>query len=254
MSLNNLKNLPNSVRTFIRPMLYLSLAMHGLLLMVPIATETEVKSSAKKKESVKITQLPTPTSPQPLPVATLPKPSPIVKQNPIPPTRPQAKTPSARLNPIIESPKPAAIVQQNFASVTPTPIASVTPAPITTPTPTPIASVTPTPTPAAATSTELAAGVPNLENAQQTCQGFCWKIAQTPFRQVSSTLKEKFESQGYAVEKQDIEDDTGRSVYKVSKDGKIDYLNVLSKDNGDTVYFTTERELTAEEIRQRTTS
>ena len=253
MSLNNLKNLPGSVKTLIRPMWWLSMAMHGLLLMLPIASEPQAKSSVKKQESVKITQLPTPPSPKPSPVIPVPKPTTVVQQNPIP-ASPPLQTPPARLNPIIEAPQPSPIVQQNFASPTPTPVASPTPTPtpVATPAPTPVA--TPTPTPVASptpTPTDLVAGVPNLENAQKSCNGFCWQIPGISFRTVSEDYKKKFEAQGYVFDKQEIEDDTGRSVYKISKDGKTQYFNVLSTDNGGTVYLITERELTREELAQK---
>jgi hypothetical protein len=277
MPLNNLNNLPSSVKILIRPMLYLSLGLHGLLLMIPISVEPEAKSSSKKKESVKITQLPSQPSVKPTPVVPLPKPSPTVKQNPAQVPPPQAKTPPARLNPIIESPKPTPIIEQNTPTNAPTPIASLTPAPTPTltpiaslapiasptPTPTPIASLapiasptpTPTPTPIASptpTPNELVAGVPNFENAQQSCNGGCWQVKQTSFRRVSTTLIEQFEAQGYAVNKQDIEDDAGRSVYTISKDGETKYLNVLSTDNGDAVYLLAETQLTREELIQKT--
>lgn len=270
MSLNYLKNLPGSVKTLIRPMLWLSLSMHGLLLMLPIATETEAKSSPKKQESVKITQLPIPPSPKPPSVVPLPKPTNVIQQNPISSTLPQTKTLPTRLNPIIESPKPSSTIQNNSATPTPvaviptpttvaspiaptpTTVASPTPAPI----PTTVASPTPTPTPFTATPiptpNEIAEGVLNYENARRSCNGFCWQIKQTPFRTVSTTLKKRFEDQGYTVEKQEIADDIGRSVYTVSKDGKTQYLNVLSKVNGDAVYLLAEKELTPEEITQKT--
>ncbi len=256
MSLNYLKNLPG-VKTLIRPMLWLSLSMHGLLLMLPIATETEAKSSPKKQESVKITQLPIPPTPKPPSVVLLPKPTTVIQQNPISSTLPQVKMLPTRLNPIVESPKPSSTIQNNFA--TPTPVAVIpTPATVASPTPAPtpttVASPTPTPTPFTATPTpnEIAEGVPNYENARRSCNGFCWQIKQTPFRTVSTTLKKRFEDQGYTVEKQEIADDIGRSVYTVSKDGKTQYLNVLSKVNGDAVYLLAEKELTPEEITQKT--
>lgn len=261
--MNFYKNLPVSSRKLIRPMLYLSLGLHGLLLMMPIPAEPEAKSSSKKKESVKITQLPSQPPPTPTPVVPLPKPSSTVKQNLAQVSPPQAKTPPARLNPIIESPTPTPIIEQNTPTPTLTPIASPTPtptpiaSPTPTPTSTPIASPTPppTPTPIASptpTPNELVAGVPNFENAQQSCNGGCWQVKQTPFRQVSTTLIEQFEAQGYAVDKQDIEDDAGRSVYTISKNGETKYLNVLSKDNGDAVYLLAETQLTREELIQKT--
>ncbi len=74
------------------------------------------------------------------------------------------------------------------------------------------------------------------------------QIPATPFRSASKTLVERLQEGGYEVEKQDNEDDTGRSVYKVTKDGKTQFLSVLPTDNGDTVYLLAERELTREEL------
>ena len=240
-------------------MLYLSLGLHGLLMMIPIPSTPESESSSPKQEPIKVTQLPSPPSPKPSPVVVQPKPSPTVQQNSLPTTRPQVQMPpvmpSALSNStgrslITESPKPSPSIQPSTSIFTPTPsptpVASPTPTP--TPSPTPVASPTPTPTP---TPTNLVAGVPNFDNAQLSCNGGCWHIKETPFRLVSTTLLERFENQGYEVDKQDIEDETGRSVYKVSKDGVIQYLNVLSTDKGDTVYLLAERELTRQELLEK---
>lgn len=254
-------------------MLYLSLGLHGLLMMIPIPSTPEIESSSPKKEPIKVTQLPSPPSPKPSSVVVQSKPSPTVQQNSLPTTRPQLQMPpvmpSARSNSsgrslITESPKPSPSIQPSTSVFTPTPtptpsptpVASPTPtpsptpvaSPTPTPTPTPVASPTPTPTP---TPTNLVAGVPNFDNAQPSCNGGCWQIKETPFRLVSTTLLERLENQGYEVDKQDIEDDTGRSVYKVSKDGVTKYLNVLSTDKGDTVYLLAEKELTREELLAR---
>jgi hypothetical protein len=53
-----LKNLPAPVQLLIKPMLLISLGLHGLLLLVPISSDEENPILAKKEEAVKITQLP----------------------------------------------------------------------------------------------------------------------------------------------------------------------------------------------------
>ena len=250
-------------------MLYLSLGLHGLLMMIPIPSTPESESSSPKKEPIKVTQLPSPPSPKPSPVVVQPKPSPTVQQNSLPTTRPQVQMPpvmpSALSNStgrslITESPKPSPSIQPSTSIFTPTPSPTPVASPIPTPSPTPVASPTPTPSPTPVASptptptptpTNLVAGVPNFDNAQLSCNGGCWHIKETPFRLVSTTLLERFENQGYEVDKQDIEDETGRSVYKVSKDGVIQYLNVLSTDKGDTVYLLAERELTRQELLEK---
>lgn len=52
-----LKNLPAPIQLLIKPMLLISLGLHGLLLLVPTSSE-ENPILAKKEEAVKITQLP----------------------------------------------------------------------------------------------------------------------------------------------------------------------------------------------------
>lgn len=58
-----LKNLPVPLQGLIRPMLLMSLALHGLLLFLPTSSEPKSQIPAEKppkQEAVKITQLPTP--------------------------------------------------------------------------------------------------------------------------------------------------------------------------------------------------
>ena len=93
---------------------------------------------------------------------------------------------------------------------------------------------------------------PHVEGAQAGCNGLtdCWQTPETQWRDVSSNLEQKLEAQGYEVKALDLEDDTGRRVYKVSKDGEIKYyLNVLSTQRG-TVYKFSKELLTREELNQ----
>jgi N-dimethylarginine dimethylaminohydrolase len=91
---------------------------------------------------------------------------------------------------------------------------------------------------------------PQIEGAQAGCNGLldCWKTPETQWRDVSSNLEQKLEAKGYDVKALDLEDDTGRRVYEVSKDGEIKYyLNVLSTERG-TVYRISQQPLTREEL------
>ena len=58
--LDFLKNLPAPARMLFRPMLMISLLLHGVLLMLPIPSEQEKPKLPRKEARVKITQLPTP--------------------------------------------------------------------------------------------------------------------------------------------------------------------------------------------------
>ena len=93
---------------------------------------------------------------------------------------------------------------------------------------------------------------PQVEGSQAGCNGLlgCWQTPETQWRDVSSNLEQRLEAQGYEVEALDLEDDTGRRVYQVSKAGALKYyLNVLSTERG-TVYRISQEPLTREELNQ----
>ncbi len=65
--------MPAPLRMLLRPMLFLALGLHALLLFVPIPSEQKPKEADDKKDPLKITQLPTakPASPKSLkPIAS----------------------------------------------------------------------------------------------------------------------------------------------------------------------------------------
>lgn len=150
-----LKNLPAPLQFWVRPMLLASLALHGLLLVIPTSSQEKPKAPTKKEpEKVKITQLP--TTPKPptaqTPIAAV-KPSPVIPKPIVAqptPIRPPVITPP--IPPIARS-KPQPISTPLAPTPTPlTPVPSATSTPLTPPTPAPEASTTPTPV-AAATPT-----------------------------------------------------------------------------------------------------
>jgi len=59
------KTLPNPVQMLIRPILFVAVAAHALLLFVPLPSEEKPKEPDDKKNPVKITQLPTAKPPEP---------------------------------------------------------------------------------------------------------------------------------------------------------------------------------------------
>jgi hypothetical protein len=94
------------------------------------------------------------------------------------------------------------------------------------------------------------ADFPHLEGAQPGCNGLlgCWQLPETQWRSVSRNLIENLEAQGYKVEPLDLEDDTGRRVYKVSKGNELKYyLNLFSTQQG-TVYRLSQQPLSREEL------
>lgn len=56
--LDFLKKLPTPARMVFRPMLMISLVLHGVVLMLPISLDTKKSESPKKEETIKITKLP----------------------------------------------------------------------------------------------------------------------------------------------------------------------------------------------------
>ena len=57
-SLDFLKKLPTPARMVFRPMLMMSLVLHGIVLMLPISLDIKKSEPPKKEETVKITKLP----------------------------------------------------------------------------------------------------------------------------------------------------------------------------------------------------
>jgi hypothetical protein len=59
------------------------------------------------------------------------------------------------------------------------------------------------------------------------------------------------ESKGYEVEQETGEEELNFRVYEVSKDGEIEYLNLLSTAQG-TFYILADRAMTRDELEQLT--
>lgn len=284
------KDLPAPVRALIQPMWYLSLGLHGLLLMMPMPSKTDTNPSARKKETVKLAKLSVPPVPKSSPVVNPPLPSPVVQQSSVVSMLPQVKPQPPKQNRIIESPQPSLVVKPNIPSPTPiasptftptptpiatptptpTPIASATPTPSPTatptaspspsPTPTPIASATPTssPTPTPSPSpTNPFAGIPELAGVKQGCNGQqdCWQVEGSNMRSLANSIEPFLSAKGYKLlGQEDIADDTGRSLYRVSnKDNQIEYLHLISTDKGP-VLLLGEKDLTREQLLAKATS
>src|SRR5919202_1715490 len=104
--LDFLKNLPAPARMLFRPMLMISLVLHGVVLMLPISSGPEMSKAHRKGEAVKITQLPTTRPSSKLPAQSAskpnPQPSPQLSRSTAPnqPTRPEPSSePNLQLSP-----------------------------------------------------------------------------------------------------------------------------------------------------------
>jgi hypothetical protein len=97
-------------------------------------------------------------------------------------------------------------------------------------------------------------GIPELASVKAGCNGKqqgCWQVEGTNMRSIASNQLEPFlNSQGYSLlANEEIEDDY-RRIYRVSnKEGKIEYLHLLSTDDGVPVMlFTDQKDLTREQL------
>ncbi len=203
-----------SMKVTLWHMLPVAIALHGSMLMIPTPSG-EVTASQPKVESnpVSVTQLPK----QPIAKAAV-TPTPSVK----PPV------PSPRFSP--SAPQPNAPTPE----ASPQPIQSATPSPSLSPSPSPSASPSPSLSVSPSPTDEI-----QIEGAQKGCSGLlgCWQVPETKGRMVTETLERKLKAQGFVLTPQDLDDDTGMSVYAVAKqDGAFQYyLHIIWSDRG-TVY------------------
>jgi hypothetical protein len=252
-----LKNLPTPLHFWVRPMLLLSLGLHGLFLAIPIAYEKKPVPIKKEPEKVKITQLPTtPASPTPRlavkptpqvrpsirpqptpirqrvsdipPIPPLTRSLPLPQSQPIPeriPPQPTATATPPQPTPERTAPQPTATLPQPTPEITP-PQSIATPAsPQPTPEQTPNSTVQnpfadfPFPANAQSGSLGLLSGE-NDKSARNTVDGVDQVVAF--YNKELPTNKFNF---------QPITNEADLKVFEVSKDsGTPQYLHLISQD------------------------
>ncbi|MGJ3253525.1 MAG: hypothetical protein ACFE0J_20685 [Elainellaceae cyanobacterium] len=224
-----LKHLPTPVRWLIRPMLLLSLLLHGVFLLVPVPAnqQSDDRLESSEETSIKITQLPDRTQAPPTPDSSEP-PTPDSSEPPAPKPRASSSVPSRSpsSSPIPPaSPRPTTPADSSEPSTRPDLAAPETPETPETPEP-PVADSTPLPF----------ANFPHLANARAGCFGLgnCRQVEGGSFRQVGTNLVDQLKDQGYDVDPRDDLEETGIKVYEVTHDGDTQYLTVLSPWSGET--------------------
>ncbi|HEY9656232.1 MAG TPA: hypothetical protein V6C50_12170, partial [Crinalium sp.] len=67
------------------------------------------------------------------------------------------------------------------------------------------------------------------------CEGIkdCYASAETNGRQISETLEQQLQAQGYTLQPLDLNEDTGMKVYRLFQKGQPrDYLHIIWTDQG----------------------
>ncbi|MEB3178292.1 MAG: hypothetical protein VKL59_04520 [Nostocaceae cyanobacterium] len=281
----DLKNLPVPLQQVIRPMLIVSLLLHGLVLLIP--TEAQKKASpqqgAKKEATVKISQLPSAAKPptKPIPklaaapkVVTPPKPAikaprpktgipPIPKPKPpAPPPKKLEKTPPPPPPKKETTPPPPPPKAKEKPTPTPTPTASPSPTPTASPTPTPTPTQTPqtppSPPPKEQTNTTVNdpfAGFPQYPGAQPGSMGLLKGNADQNSQHTSDTIDkvaahfdQELAAKGFQPQK--TTDEADMKVYQVSKDGKTQYWHLFKKGEEGTVMLLAPEPLDRSQLNQ----
>jgi outer membrane biosynthesis protein TonB len=215
-------------------MLLPALGLHALLLVYPLpSAERDLEAKLKPGKPVRVVKLP--PSSQSLRSASVAKPANARQQKQslsVPAKKPIVVKKVTTLPSKVETPAPK-------PAPAPTPTSSPTPQPSPTPSPTP--SATP------ASTSEL-----QMEGATAGCVTSktqdCFNVAETNGRLFSSRIEAYFRGKGFALDKQELEDEHGMSVYKLSKQGHAkDYLHVFWDDEG-TTYLRSPRILSHQEL------
>jgi hypothetical protein len=229
-----LKNLPAPLQPWVRPMLLVSITLHGLLLAIPMPPKPKPEAPKKEPEQVKITQIPTiPPAPRPS-VRPSPRPSPLVRQSPRPeptPIRRPSTIPPITQARTIPRPQPQPSPQQT-PQQTPSPTAQQTPPP-----PTP--EQTPSPAPDSTPSSEVQnpfADFPFPNNAEIGSLGLLSGETDKSARNTADGIDQvvSFYNSQLPQKKftsSSVTDEPELKVYQVAKDGgERQYLHLVSKE------------------------
>ncbi len=244
----SVENLPEPLQRLLKPMLLISLALHGFILLVPIGDKkSEPPKEAKKSETIKISQIPTARPP----ASTLPKP-------PVPAVAPVVTPPK----PAVVPPRPNAappIVQPKPKTATPTPKAAPTPTPKAAPTPTPTPSSTPTPEippPPETGAADSFSKFPQYPNSQPGSLSLLTgdadknsKSTADAIDKVAAYFDKQITANGFQVQK--VKDDATLKVYQVTtKGGETRYWHLFAKPGEGTVMLLAPQQIDPNQLAQ----
>lgn len=247
-----LKNLPAPLQPWVRPMLLISIALHGLLLAIPMPPKPKPEAPKKEPEKVKITQIPiTPPAPKPS-VRPSPRPTPLVRQSPRPkptPIRRPSTIPPITQARTIPRPQPQPSPQQT-PQQTPSPTAQQTPPP-----PTP--EQTPSPVPEQSPNSEVQnpfADFPFPNNAEIGSLGLLSGETDKSARNTADGIDQvvSFYNSQLPLKKftsSSVTDEPELKVYQVNKEGgDSQFLHLISKQ-GKTVIVLASQPIPKEDLK-----
>lgn len=237
-----LKNLPAPLQALIRPMLFISLALHGLLLLVPTSDQEAEADVEKVEKSVKVTQLPTtPTAASPQASLKTPAPKPETPKVVTPAIRQPAI--NNRTQPIIQaSPSPRRTTQA-------APEAKPSPQTATNTSPSSQTVTNTNPGSQTATTSNTALGeFPIFPGAKAGCLEVesCFQTG-NPIDKVAAYFTKELPARGFASAENISE--PGRKVYEVMRsDFPTQYLSLIETGQG-TIYVLAEGPRTLEDLK-----
>lgn len=235
----NLKNSPNHLQALIRPMLLISLTLHGLFLLMPMPEE-KAKSVLKKEKIVKVTQLALPPS---KPAArTTPK-TPIATRPKVTPLTSRPVQPISRRQPVIQ------VVKPKLVQTPPQPrqVASARD-PSSTASPAESPNVESTNQLVNATDTPLAE-FPHFPGAKPGCLEVpsCFQTA-NDLEKVAAHFEKELPAKEFTISMN--VDEPGRKVYEVSRsDFSTQYLSLIDTKDG-TIYVLADAPRSLDELKQ----
>ncbi|MBA3922692.1 MAG: hypothetical protein H0X31_13735, partial [Nostocaceae cyanobacterium] len=243
-------NLPEPLQRLLKPMLLISLALHGFILLVPVGDQKSEppKQEAKKPESIKISQIPTEKPPS----LAIPKPPAVAPV--VTPPKPAVVAPRPNAAPPIVQPKP------KTATPTPTPTPKAAP----TPTSSPKAAPTPTPSPTPETlppppesgAADPFSKFPQYPGSQPGSLSLLTgdadknsKSTADAIDKVAAYFDKQITANGYKVEK--VKDEATLKIYQVTtKGGETRYWHLFAKPGEGTVMLLAPQQIDPSQLAQ----
>ena len=219
-----------------RPALFVAIALHAVLLLLPLPQEQKTTVKPSKRQTIRLLK-PSKAPVQPT-NATATQARTVIRSSPTRPTQLTSAPSSIVLKPVPSKVQSQPVKTANTAKQT----TSDPSAPLVQP-------------PASDLQIPFS-GFPDLAGAQAGCfgSGGCRQVGNgTAFRDAAQTLVQQMENQGYHVSERDDLADTGQKIYEVAADGRTRYLNVLSAGVGETIYLLASEPLTLSDLKQAKT-